>query len=183
MKRAVVGAAAALLAVGLGVGALWLYGSTLPADSEIHLSVATRQGPAAVWQVVSDFEGQPAWNPEVVSVERVDDIAGKPAFRETDAAGAVRTLVTARWEAPHSIRRDIVEDGYLLGRWSLGLRPEGMGTRITLSEERRDPSPLGRVVQAATGADRAEGWDYLRALANHLGDGENQVTEVDAPTD
>jgi len=183
MKRAVVGTAATVLGTGLGLGALWLYGSTLPADSEIHLSVATRQGPAAVWQVVSDFEGQTAWNSDVVSVDRIDDIAGKPAFRETNAAGAVRTLVTARWEAPHSIQRDIVEDGYLLGTWSLGLRPEGMGTRITLSEERRDPSPLGRVFQAATGARSADGWAYLRMLSNHLGDNENQVTEVDAPTD
>ena len=183
MKRAMVGSAASVLGVGVGVGALWVYGSTLPADSEVHLSVATRQGPAAVWKVVSDFEGQPAWNPELVSVERVEDIAGKPAFRETDAAGAVRTLVTARWEAPHSIKRDILEDGYLLGTWSLGLRPEGMGTRVTVSEERRIPSPLGRVLQAVMGASSAGGWVYLRMLSNHLGDRENQVTEVEAPTD
>ena len=181
MNRVVLGVVGAVGLVGVAVGGAWVAGSAMPADSEVHLSVATRQGPAAVWQIVSDFENQPAWRDDIVSVERVEDVAGKPAYRETDSSGDTRTLVTSRWESPHSIQRDVVKDGYLLGSWSLGLRPEGMGTRVTLSETSRTPSPFRRLAKAVLGWEMASGAAYLRALADHLGDTDNQINLVESP--
>lgn len=179
-KGVVIGVAVGVLGVG-GLGVAWVVGSTLPQEHQTRLTVATRQGPVAVWAIVSDFEGQPEWRKDVVRVERVDDIAGKQAWRETTAGGGAVTLVTARWSPPHSFTRDHVEDGYLVGTWSVDLVPEGMGTRITVTEMRRTPSPLSRIAEQYLGGAGSSSGAYLRALADHLGDNENQVVEADDP--
>jgi hypothetical protein len=181
MKKAV-GIGVAVVAGGaVALGGAWIVGTTLPAEHEVRLSVATRQGPAAVWKIVSDLEAQPAWRSDLTKVERVEDIAGKAAWRETSADGDARILVTAGWSPPHSLQRDHVEDGYLRGTVSVDLVPEGMGTRVTVTEKQFTPSPLGRVTQRVFGRTGTSAAFYLRSLADHLGDTGNKVVVADEP--
>ena len=93
------------IAMGLAVGGLvlvafavaWNAGNAIPEDHEMRFTVASQQGPAAVWAVVSDLEGQPAWRKDLEAVEQIEDIAGKPAWREDTTAGSSTTMVTAMW--------------------------------------------------------------------------------------
>ena len=181
MNRVVLGVVGAVGLVGVAVERrISLAGSAMPADSEVHLSVATRQGPAAVWQIVSDFENQPAWRDDIVSVERVEDVAGKPAYRETDSSGDTRTLVTSRWGVSHSIQRDVVKDGYLLGSWSPPAPGRGMAPASPCRRP-ATPSPFRRLAKAVLGWGDGLGAAYLRALADHLGDTDNQINLVESP--
>ncbi|MEC7949480.1 MAG: SRPBCC family protein [Myxococcota bacterium] len=176
------------IAMGLAVGGLvlvafavaWNAGNAIPEDHEMRFTVASQQGPAAVWAVVSDLEGQPAWRKDLEAVEQIEDIAGKPAWREDTTAGSSTTMVTAMWSPPHSLRRDIVSDGYLMGSWRIDLVPEGMGTRISLVERGHTPNPIARLINARVGGVGSEGQTYLRFLADHLGDAKNKVVAVDS---
>ena len=181
MKKALVTGASVLALGALAAGGAWVAGARLPEHHEIRLTVATRQGPLAVWRVVSDFEQQPIWREDLTSVERIDDIAGNPAWRETGSGGESKTLVTAAWSPPHSLQRDIVADGHVLGSWTVDLMPEGMGTRVTLIERARTPNPITRLVNHRFGGAEPSGATLLRSLADHLGDPQNQVVEVDEP--
>lgn len=181
MKKALVIGAGVLAVGAAALGAAWSAGSALPEAQEVRWTVGTRQGPAAVWAVVSGFERQPTWRTDLASVEKVADIAGKPAWRESEPGGQARTWVTAAWTPPHSLRRDLVDDGEPVGSWTIDLLPEGMGTRVTLIERRQTPNPLARLAQGDLRAGGALGATYLRALADHLGDPQNQVAEVEAP--
>jgi hypothetical protein len=180
MKKVLAIGVGALALGGGAFGAAWIAGSDLPEDLELEVAVASRQGPTAVWGVVSDFERHGAWRDDVTSVERVGDIAGKPAWRETGLMGESRTYVTAAWSPPHSLRRDLVEDGYLMGSVSVELVPEGMGTRVTLVERSRTPNPIARLLRQQGGGVGATGPALLRALADHLGDRQNQVIVVES---
>jgi len=179
MKKVLAIVVGALALGGGAFGMSWIAGSALPEDQESTMTVSSRQGPSAVWRVVSDFEQHATWREDLVAVERVDDIAGNPAWREFGVGGDATTFVTAAWSPPHSLRRDIVEDGYLMGSVQIDLLPEGMGTRVTLVERRRTPSPVARLVKQRFGGNESTGHALLRALADHLGDPQNQVAEVE----
>ena len=154
------------------------WGAQLPAEAEVQYRVSTRQGPSAVWDVVSALEKQADWNSELVSVRRVDDVAGLPAFQEATSAGELRTLVSAQVMSPHRIRRDVVEGGYLVGRWEIVLAPEERGTRIVFTQWSRMLSPYQRLVDAYGPQRVPYGARYLEQQTTHLGDPQSEITTV-----
>lgn len=180
MRKAVV-AVVAVLGVGVvaAAGGAWMKGAQYPAEHRVQVTVASRQGPAAVWRVVTDFEQQPTWRTDLSAVRQLDDIGGKPAWEEVTTEGQVSTFVTTGWDPPRTLNRDIVDDGYFSGSWTIELVPQGMGTRITLTEQGRIPNPYVRLMAHELVGVSTTSTAYLRALADHLGDPQNRVEEVE----
>jgi hypothetical protein len=180
MKKVVLGIIALLgVAVAGGVGGAWVLGSGYPAEHTVVLTVASRQGPAAVWRVVSNLEKQPTWRGDLSAVRQLADIDGKEAWEEVTTEGQVMTLVTTAWDPPRAITREIVDDGWFSGSWTVELVPQGMGTRVTLTEHGRIPNPFVRLMAHRFIGVRTTGTRYLRALADHLGDPQNAVEALE----
>jgi hypothetical protein len=166
-----------------GVAGVWTAGSRLPAEQTVEMVVATRQGPAAVWRVIADFEGQPNWHAGLAGVRGVEDAAGRPAYEETTSDGKTFTLVTTNWDPPRTLTRELVGDRWVSGSRSFRVAPEGLGTRVKLTVNYQIANPFVRWVEVSVKGLDVAPHRYLRALANHLGDPQNQIERVDGASE
>jgi uncharacterized protein YndB with AHSA1/START domain len=150
------------------IGAVAVYGLTIPRAHRATRTTELLHPPKRVWSVVSDFEAMPTWMPEVMRMERIGDMDGHRAFRETNRFGAVTYVL--REETPH--RRLVVEarveGGGFGGIWSHELAASDRGTSLTVTEDGWIANPLYRVM-----ARHVMGYDttlrvYLDAVAQRL---------------
>jgi carbon monoxide dehydrogenase subunit G len=176
-------AVALIVTATAGAAGVWTAGSHLAPEQTVVMVVETRQGPAAVWRIITDLEGQATWHPGLASVRAVEDAEGRAAFEETGADGQVFVLVTTNSDPPRELTRELVGGGWVTGSRSLRVDPDGLGTRVTLTARTQISNPVARwAAVSVQGLDEAP-HEYLRALADHLGDPQNRVGRLDGSSE
>src|SRR5688500_15132630 len=73
----------------------FLVGLFLPARHSVTVARDVPGTPEEVWAVITGVETFPEWRPGVVRVERLEPIAGWPAWREEGPEGALTFAVAA----------------------------------------------------------------------------------------
>jgi uncharacterized protein YndB with AHSA1/START domain len=120
-----------------------------------------------VWAVVSDFSRVPEWFSEVSKVERLTDIDGRPAWRET-IGGFEATIVVREEVEPRRIVREILPTGPFWGTWTFELEAQGDATLFTVTENGTVGNPFLRGMMLFSDEHKTM-TQYTNALARRLG--------------
>jgi uncharacterized protein YndB with AHSA1/START domain len=159
----VAGALVALAVLIVVVGAL------RPRTHVASRAFRLEKPPADVWAVVSDLARLPEWFSEVTRVERIEDIDGRPAYRETYGGNFTVTTVVREWEDQRKLVREILPGGMFYGSWTLELAPDGEGmTRLTITERGTIDNPFFRGMMVFHDNYKTM-TQYAEALARRLG--------------
>lgn len=158
----------AALAFGVLPLGLVLWGRRLPESHEVTRSahVSAKQGD--VLALLRDARAIPRWRK---TVRRVAVITSEPTlrYREHGSQGALEIEVEEIHVPDRIVLRAVpARPMAFSGTWTYELAPEGDGTRVTLTERGRIPSPFARLVATqvlgrATHVERT-----LSALARYL---------------
>ena len=160
-KRAAAGVALTVLAGGGVVVA----GSLTPRDHQAVASVQVSAPIEDVWDTIRDFGRLHQWAPDVVALQRLDDIDGNPAWRTAHG----ETLVLVDEAAPHRLVVAMHSpDDRFGGHWTYELEPTELGTGVTLTEEGWVNTGVIRLFMHLSGshADMVEA--HTAALKVHL---------------
>lgn len=120
-------------------------GLSIPRSHVASRTLRMRQPPEIVWQVITDYESQPNWRKDLKTVERLPDREGREVWREVYQQGSPITLETAESAAPSRLVRIIADEGGpFSGRWEYDIKPDGAGSRLTITERGEVPNPFFR---------------------------------------
>lgn len=158
--------------------AAWLVGSALPAAHQVRVGVTLKQGPSAVWEQLTDWQAQGDWRSDVVSVEALDPVGDRPAWRLHHRSGGHTEVAILAWAPPRSYTLR-VDGPRFSGTRSVQLVRAGLGTGVVLSERGEIDRPLARLRARQTGV-AAPARRLLSDLATSLGERAEVLTE---PTD
>ena len=131
---------------------LWVLGRALPREHIAEATVRLKQPPETVWAVIADFARHPEWSSGVTGIERLDDRAGKPAWRLKMGRYAFVLLIT-RSEPPRLVEGTIDDDSKIFsGRWLYEISPDtggpgGSGSVVKLTEHGRVAYAIPRAMQ------------------------------------
>ena len=169
-RRMARGAAAGVLLLILA-GAV---GGFLPAEYASRAELVVVLPPESIWRVLTDLDGMPRWRSDLTALERLPDLAGRPAWREVGRSGTnVVELSVA--DAPHRMVIRRTRDGRPgLPERTFDLEAAPAGTRVTLTERSEIRNPFGRLL-ARLGVARAPVTRMLRDLDERIGTSRRQV--------
>jgi uncharacterized protein YndB with AHSA1/START domain len=160
------------LAVLVGAfAAILLIGSFLPRDHEVSRTLALKQTPEAVWQVIADFANVPSWHAGVVKVEKQPDKNGHEVWKETYQGNYGLFLETIEAATPTRLVRSIADDkGPFTGRWEFALAPADGGCKLTITEFGEVGNPFFRFMFRLFMKPEVYVELYLAALAKKFGE-------------
>ena len=163
--KIVIGLLALLAAL---VAAMYLLGRRLPREHSASKSVRVSATPAAIFGALVDVDAFPRWRPEVRSVEKLGEIAGKRRYRETSGHGALTFEVAE--EAPGArLVTVIVDEGQPFGgRWTFDLRPAEGLTQVTITEDGFVDPPIFRFLTHHVFGQTATMETYLKNLVRRF---------------
>jgi hypothetical protein len=132
LLRAVVGGGV-LLAVLAAVAAL--LGSRLPREHQASSTILVPASIEVVWPLVTDLEGQVAWNADIESVERAQLPDGRDLITQKTSFGDIPLVILESVE-PTRFKTEIHGEAMGWGgTWTWTLEPTSSGTRVTILEE------------------------------------------------
>ena len=135
----------ALLVLAAGLAVLSLAGLFLGVEQSVSGEAELSRPPETVWRVLMDFDGMPLWRSDLRGLERLPDLAGRPAWREIGNGGG-RVIELAAAEPPSRLVLRDTRDGVpAFPLRTFELAASLGGTRITLTERSRVLNPLLRV--------------------------------------
>jgi hypothetical protein len=122
--------------------------------------------PAEVWSAVSDWERWGEWQPEIRTVERLDDRNDHPVLMTSGSWGNMPMEIMES----DAGRRFVTEldGGAFRGRWTYELERTERGTMLTITEEGEVTNPFFRALMIFHD-NHATMFDYHRALGSRLG--------------
>jgi len=151
-------------------------GMLLPREHQATSEIVLRQTPDSVWSVVRDPAALQGTWPDLKSVRRLNDPAGREIWEEDVGGFPMRLVVTTETRPTELITTiDAPPDGAFGGRWIYRIGPtaEG-GSRVSVTEDGWIRNPFFRVMANVTGLHRTlDG--YLTALGRRFGE---EVTPV-----
>ncbi len=163
-----------IVAVGVLIAVVLIttaIGSFLPEEHVATQTLTLRQSPQSVWQVITDFQGQPSWHPDMKSVERLPDRNGHEVWQE-EVSGMKIPLETIEVEPHHRLVRKIASDDLGFGGvWEYVITPttEG-GCQLTITERGTVGNPLFRFMSKFVFGHTATMEKYLTSLAGKFGE-------------
>lgn len=160
----IVGILGGLAALGL---LLHVIGTFLPVEHVIGRSVRLRQSPETVWGVITDYANVPSWHPHVKKAEALSDPTGAESWQEWHkGCGVPLRLTTTECLPPRRLVRTI-DDGqqFFRGRWEFDLTPDGLGSRLTITEHGEILKPFVRALARLCFNPAMYLDKYLKALA------------------
>jgi uncharacterized protein YndB with AHSA1/START domain len=156
------GGVLALFVVMYGVGAM------LPVAHTATVSAYIDAPPERVWALITDIEAFPDWRPDVERATRLDDRDGRPAWRETMSTGAI-TFVVEEWDPPRRLVGRIADDDLPFGgAWTYRVEPDGLGARLTITEDGEVYNPLFRFMSRFIFGHESTMRSYLDAVGEAL---------------
>jgi len=168
--RSLVSLAAVLAAVLAGITAV---GGLLPVEWKREGRLMLGWTPEAVWRVLVDLDGMPAWRSDLTALERLPDVGGRPVWREI-GHGAPRIMRLIVAQAPWRLVIQGVEAGRTALRTrTVELRPTGKGTLVTMTERDEVRNPIARVLRRL-GAGSGDVDRFLGDLDHRAGAGKHQ---------
>ncbi|MFN0112947.1 MAG: SRPBCC family protein [Blastocatellia bacterium] len=154
----------------LAVIVVTVIGSFLPEHHVASKTLTLRQSPETVWQVLTDFAGQPNWNSEMKSVKRLPDSNGHEVWEE-EMSGMKIPLETLEVEAPKKlVRRIAADDLGFGGDWEYSLAPIEGGCQLTITEKGKVPNPMFRFMSKYIFGHTATMEAYMKSLAGKFGE-------------
>jgi uncharacterized protein YndB with AHSA1/START domain len=160
-----------LLFAGLLVGAVWVWGRTMPREHRASSTITLVAPPDSVWRLVRDIAGQAAWWNDVRSVRRLTGLKRESYEQDMKGAGPVRMEVTSTIDGQRlitTILNDEQQDWG--GSWTVDVRRTAAGTEVTVTEEGWVEPALFRVVMKLRGGAHRTIDGYLRSLGAHFGE-------------
>jgi hypothetical protein len=145
-----------------------LVGWRLAQSHRASLTKIFAADPDLIWSNITDVEAFPSWRQGVKQVQRLPDRNGLPMWVEESRSGKI-TFAIERMERPRVLVSIIANrDLPFGGRWTYEIRPEGNGSRLTITEDGEIYNPLfrfmARFVFGYEGTIRA----YLASLETRL---------------
>jgi uncharacterized protein YndB with AHSA1/START domain len=138
-----------------------------------------RHTPEEVWTTLTDFAGWPEWNPEVKSVEKLDDRNGHPMLNVTGSWGVAPTELTV-WDPPRRLETRM-DAGSFGGGWTYELTADAAGgTVLTVTESGEVHNPVFRALMLFHD-NHATMMAFHRALAARLGESVEPV-KIELPS-
>ncbi len=140
----------ALIGLGVLVAAIvlvWVIGMLLPKGHVATRSAGFKVPRERVWELLTDFAGQPAWRKSLKSVERASDQNGHEVWVDVNSRGERMPYETLDAAAPAKLVRKIADPSLPFGgTWTWELIEEDGGTRLRITERGEVYNPLFRVV-------------------------------------
>lgn len=137
--------------------------------------------PGEVWAVLTDFAAWDDWNPEIASMERLEDRDGRAVWLAKGGWGDLPTEIV-RAEPPDEgssgVLETFVDGGAFQGTWIYELAPSVPGTRLRITERGEVSNPLFRAMMIFHD-NYASMRAFHEALATRLGE-EVTVEELGA---
>lgn len=151
--------------------AMYAIGAMLPVAHTATTSAYIDARPDRVWTLITDVESFPDWRPDVETVTRLDDRDGRPVWRETMSTGEI-TFAAEAWDPPRRLVARIDDDDLPFGgAWTYEVEPDGLGTRLTITEDGEVYNPLFRFMSRFIFGHEATMRAYLDAVRQELGGG------------
>lgn len=143
-------------------------GMFLPKGHVASRTVRLGKPPEEVWTTITDFAATPQWFDEIKSSERIGDINGHPAWRES-FGGFSAEMETAEWDPPRKLKREVhAGSAGFRGSWTFELAPADGGTALTVTERGEVDNPIFRLMTHF--ADQTATINkYTAALGRRLG--------------
>jgi uncharacterized protein YndB with AHSA1/START domain len=137
---------AAIALAGL-TAILLVAGLCLGAEQVVRQWAMLERPPETVWRVLLDLDGMPLWRSDVQAIERLPDLAGRPAWRER-GRGGVHVMELSAAEPPVRLVLQRTENGRpALPMRTFELAAVGPGTLVTVTERTRIGNPIGRLLR------------------------------------
>ncbi len=153
------------------IGLIMVLGLFLPRTHQVSRSLALKQPPEALWQVITDYSAVPSWHRGVLKVERMADRNGHEVWRETYKGGYPIQLETLEAVPPRRLVRSIADEkGPFRGRWEFDLAPIETGSCLTIIEFGDIPNPFFRFMARLFMNPAMYLEIYLKALAKKFGE-------------
>lgn len=152
------------------VGSAAAIGAFIPLDHSVTVKAVYHQPPEAIWGLITDFPGAPAWRPEIKKVERGEEINGHAVWVEVSDFGEM-PLEVAEMDPPRRlVLRIASEDLPFGGTWTFEIAPEPGGASLTITENGQVYNPLFRFMARFVFGYDATMDTYLRALGLRFGE-------------
>ncbi len=142
-------------------------GLMLPARSAHTRTVRLRSTPDAVWSLIADPDGYPAWQDAVSSV----DIDGRAPLRWREYTDDGSTAFEAATVQPpiEFAAHSLGDDASRRTERSFVLQDEDGNTVLTYTEHSNTPNPIARFIGRYVTRNRTSADRLLSELANALG--------------
>ncbi len=135
-----------VLALVIFVVLVVVNGYALPKKHVAARAIALRQAPSEVFALVSNFKEAPAWRNDVLEVEMLPSVQGRPRFREKGKNGKL-TMEVAESNPPQRLVTRIADPKLPFGGvWIFEIIPTADGCKLNITERGEIHNPLFRLV-------------------------------------
>lgn len=156
---------------GLILGALWIYGSTLPREHEVSSTVTLVAPPEQAYAVMRDMGNVAQWWSDVNQVTRIKGAKRESWERDMRGGDPVQVEVTSAISGQRFVTTFLnAEAQGWGGTWTHDVRRTPSGTEVTVTERGWIEKPLLRVMMKIRGGHHRLIDGYLRSLGAHLGE-------------
>lgn len=123
-------------------------GFFLPREHHVSRSLKlVKTPPDVVWAAISNHAEDPTWRGDVAATTRLTDAHGHAVWQDQFKNGQRMSYETVESIPNQKLVRLIVDSGGPFGgTWTYSLKPEGAGTRITITEDGWVSNPIFKVV-------------------------------------
>ena len=149
-------------------------GTFLPQQHISTCAARFRQPPPAIWEAITDYEKFPAWRKDVLRVETLPEVNGKPAWREFDRNGGSIPFQVMVMVPPRVLVTRIADPKLPFGgTWTYEISPQADGSSLLrITEDGEIYNPIFRFASRfVLGYSRAQK-EYLQALGAKFGQSE-----------
>jgi uncharacterized protein YndB with AHSA1/START domain len=146
-------------------------GAFLPQQHISTCAARFRQPPNAIWQAITDYEKFPAWRKDVLRVEALPDVNGKPAWREFDRHGGSIPFQVMVMVPPRALVTRIADPKLPFGgTWTYEISSQADGSSLLrITEDGEIYNPIFRFASRfVLGYSRTQE-QYLQALGAKFG--------------
>jgi hypothetical protein len=146
-------------------------GAFLPQQHISTCAARFHQTPDAIWEAITDYGRFPAWRKDVVRVEPLPEVNGKPAWREFDGHGGSIPYQVMVMVSPRALVTRISDPKLPFGgTWTYEISsPADGGSLLRITEDGEIYNPIFRFVSRfVLGYSRTQE-QYLQALGAKFG--------------
>jgi uncharacterized protein YndB with AHSA1/START domain len=161
-----------LIVLGAVAGVVLLVvvvGTLLPKAHTAQSHATIDAPPDSIWRALTDVEAFPSWRSDVSRVELLSASNGRKTWQEIGKHGTI-TFEEVAAEPPRRLVGRIADPSLPFGgSWTYDVRPEGAGSRVTITEEGVVHNPVYRFMSRFVFGHHATQEAYLRALGRKFG--------------